>query len=101
MQSNPASTKASSTRNDISSSMVQPNTLPPNTSGAIEMPDLPSWRLFTIQTPDRGRRAAVVADTGAKRPRAGIEYFRPCPWRKAGVYWILGLAATRLAQNDS
>ena len=40
----PASTKASSSRNDVGSSTVQPKTLPPNASGATSKPVFPSLR---------------------------------------------------------
>src|ERR1700741_3959192 len=41
----PAATQASSSLNDVASSAVQPNTLPPNISGGSSMPDRPSWRV--------------------------------------------------------
>src|SRR5215471_3260899 len=41
---NPAPKKASSSLNDIASSAVQPNTLPPRASGATSNPVLPSLR---------------------------------------------------------
>src|SRR6185503_10050093 len=44
MASRPAPTKPSSSLNDIASSAVQPSTLPPNISGWISRPDLPSLR---------------------------------------------------------
>jgi hypothetical protein len=40
----PASTQASSRRNDIASSTVQPNTLPPRQSGETWRPERPSAR---------------------------------------------------------
>src|SRR6187401_1129972 len=43
---NPASTNASSRRNDVGSSTVHPNTLPPNARGATSNPVLPSVRRF-------------------------------------------------------
>src|SRR5438270_8320303 len=42
----PAPTKASSILNDVASSAVQPNTLPPSISGATSIEDCPSWRFF-------------------------------------------------------
>ena len=42
----PASTNASSRWNDVASSTVQPNTLPPNATGATSNPVLPSLRRF-------------------------------------------------------
>ena len=47
MKLKPAPTKPSSSLNDIASSAVQPNTLPPNMSGATSIADLPSLR-FSI-----------------------------------------------------
>jgi hypothetical protein len=42
----PAPTNASSRANDVASSAVQPNTLPPNASGATSNPVMPSLRFF-------------------------------------------------------
>src|SRR6476619_2211324 len=50
----PASTNASSRRNDVASSTVQPNTLPPNARGTTSNPVLPSLRRFIRLL--RGRR---------------------------------------------
>src|SRR5215831_5793849 len=47
----PAPTKASSSRKDIASSVVQPNTLPPNMSGAIAICDFPSLRFSIASFP--------------------------------------------------
>ena len=47
MRLKPASTNVSSNRNDVGSSTVQPNTLPPNASGATSKPVFPSLR-FSI-----------------------------------------------------
>jgi hypothetical protein len=44
MASKPAATKRSSSLNEVASSMVQPNTLPPNITGAISSPEFPSRR---------------------------------------------------------
>src|SRR5689334_4993705 len=44
---NPASTNASRRSNEVRSSTVHPNTLPPNTSGAISKPLAPSLRICT------------------------------------------------------
>src|SRR5271168_4503176 len=46
MKLSPASTKASSNRNEVGSSAVQPNTFPPRASGAISILDFPSLRFF-------------------------------------------------------
>src|SRR5690349_10709277 len=47
----PEATKASSSRNDIASSAVQPNTLPPNANGATSKPVLPSLRFSMSSFP--------------------------------------------------
>src|SRR5690349_4138962 len=49
MALNPASKNASRRRNDVASSAVQPKTLPPKTSGAIESPVRPRF-LFSMGT---------------------------------------------------
>src|SRR6476660_2553195 len=46
MRLNPAATKASSNLKDVRSSTVQPNTFPPNASGATSRPELPKLRLL-------------------------------------------------------
>ena len=48
MKSSPASSARSSSRNDVSSSAVQPNTLPPRQSGATRRSERPSCRLSMI-----------------------------------------------------
>src|SRR4051812_23279463 len=48
MRLNPASTKASSRRNDVASSAVQPNTFPPNASGPTSIPEPPSERVLMV-----------------------------------------------------
>src|SRR5512135_532346 len=40
----PASTKASSSANEVFSSVFQPNTLVPSTSGAMRKSERPNWR---------------------------------------------------------
>src|SRR6476469_4004438 len=45
----PAATKASRILNDVASSAVQPNTLPPSIRGATSIADFPSWRFFISQ----------------------------------------------------
>src|SRR5258708_39186688 len=49
MKFSPASTKASSILNDVASSAVQPNTLPPSIRGATSIADFPSWRFFIVE----------------------------------------------------
>ena len=44
-RSKPASTNASSSANEVASSALQPNTLPPKASGAIESGERPSGAL--------------------------------------------------------
>src|SRR4051794_3359824 len=69
MRLNPASTKASSRRNAVASSAVQPNTLPPKASGPTAIPEPPSVRIFMFHLlRQRGRR-----------PCAAFPQFRPTP----------------------
>src|SRR5262245_25309613 len=78
----PAATKRSSSLNEVASPAVQPSTLPPNISGAISIPELPSLR-FSIPSlppvrycppkPARDRiRAATMRRTGGRiKPGVG------------------------------
>src|SRR5512139_188424 len=60
----PASTKASSSSNECASSTLQPNTLPPKASGAMDNDDLPSGRLCTVE--HLGRRKTPSMHASAK-----------------------------------
>src|SRR5579875_3315571 len=66
--SNPRSTNASSNRNEVASSAVHPNTLPPNTNGTISRPDFPKAR-FCMKAPTAsdGRRTACGSELKQRR----------------------------------
>src|SRR5882724_1486967 len=66
----PASTKASRMANDVGSSAVQPNTLPPRTSGAVSSPLLPSLR-FCMSISPFPIRCRPAPGGSARRPRSG------------------------------
>src|SRR5215510_11107032 len=82
MASKPAPTKASSSLNDVASSAVQPSTLPPNISGAISSPELPSLR-FCI-----GRVGLALRVPSKLSPGAG----GPSRWIAQSGYLRLGEA---------
>src|SRR5579875_3019670 len=77
MKFNPASAKASNKRNEVASSMVQPNTLPPKHSGVTCNGDLPSVLVFII-SPVR-RRCVKAVSQGSLSPHvppADAEHLR-------------------------
>src|SRR5258707_8008550 len=100
----PASTKASRMANDVGSSAVQPNTLPPRTRGAVSSPLPPSLRFCMSISPllIRPRSGSAQAGRRLRQPQPhvlgpGVALLRPLDAPVRAEDERLAVALDRLA----